>query len=173
MSASKATPYAALETLLKGSTPEKIQSCLLQSMKKASIQDIDTLSALLAPLASQADTTEHCVRCHAEYTENTNHPKACKIEHGEGDGERTRIGDDAITMTLDCCGIQFDSEEEPPTPFCILARHTINPDQVVYYDGDKGEGNEHVVTCEEFGCKKKRKKAATSNTKKAPAKKRK
>jgi hypothetical protein len=152
-----------LQTLLKSSTSRKVHECLLQTITTASVAEQEALSALLAPLAADAGLKKHCVRCHVTYTENKNHSTACKIEHGEGDGERTEVGDDAITMTLYCCGATFDSEDQPDQEFCILALHTTNVDDVVYYDSDDDAGeewvNQNVVSCKSRGCSKKRKAA--------------
>lgn len=164
MSSSNPTSIqATLQTLLKSSTSQKIQACLLQSLENASVAEQETLSVLLAPLTAEAGVSRHCVRCHHAYTENENHSHACKIKHNdEGDSERTEIGYEDMTTTLSCCGAVFDSEDGPDTEYCILAQHTTNSDDVVYYeDGNEGDDgvNEHVVSCESRGCSKKRKAA--------------
>jgi hypothetical protein len=168
MSPPKST-LSTLQTLLKSSTSTKIRDCLLQSLKTASAAEQEALAALLASLSAEAALKKHCVRCHATYTENKNNPTACKIEHGDGDGERTEVGDDAITMTLFCCGITYDSEDQPDPEFCIVAPHTTNVDDVVYFEDDDGydeEGvNPNVVSCETHGCSKKRKAAKKSGDK--------
>lgn len=148
-----------LQTLLKASTAENVQKCLLNSISEASIAQIDTLLALVQPLASAASTKLHCVRCHKSFFEHANNPKACRIPHdGRADGERTETGDDAVTMTESCCDISYDMEDGPPTKYCIVAEHTTVPEDVVYYDEeeDDGEGNQLVVTCASNGCKKRK-----------------
>ncbi|RDB24130.1 hypothetical protein Hypma_008665 [Hypsizygus marmoreus] len=137
---------------------------------------MDALSTLLAPLASDAKTSRHCVRCHQEYSENTNDNQACKIKHGmsDADGDLHSDYSDTCMITLYCCGKQH-LKDEMPTEWCIVASHTTNPEDVMYYDEEEDErddrGNERVVNCEEFGCMKKRKKPATSSKDKPPAKK--
>lgn len=118
-------------------------------MTAASLTQIDTLLVLVQPLASAASTKLHCVRCHKSFFEHTNNSTACRILHHDyGDGERTEIGDDAITITVSCCGIEYDSEEGPDTKDCIVAEHTTLPEEVVYYDEDEDDGgNRFVVTC--------------------------
>ena len=153
-----------LQTLLKTSTPEKLQKCLLDNIPEASAAHIDALLALVQPLASAASTKLHCVRCHKLFFEHTNNPDACRIPHdGRADGDRTETGDDAVTMTEACCGISYDMEDGPESKYCIVTEHTTVPEEVDYYneEADDGEDNQLVVTCAEKGCKK-RKAASTS-----------
>lgn len=130
---------------------------------------------LLAPLTTDASVRLHCVRCHGTYTENENHPSACKIEQDdEGESERTEVGNDAMTTTLTCCGISFDSEEGPDTKYCIMASHTTNLFDVVYYDEiddrDDVDGvNQNVVSCKSQGCSIKRKAAKKGGAKNGSA----
>jgi hypothetical protein len=148
-----------LQTLLKVSTAERLQKCLLDNIPEASVTQVDALLALMQPLASAASTKLHCVRCHKSFFEHANNPKSCRIPHdGRADGERTETGDDAVTMTESCCDISYDMEDGPPTKYCIVAEHTIVPEDVVYYDEeeDDGEGNQLVVTCATKGCKKRK-----------------
>ncbi|KDR74895.1 hypothetical protein GALMADRAFT_249809 [Galerina marginata CBS 339.88] len=152
-----------LKSLLSGSTGENIQACLIKSLTKATPEELKGLSTLLAPLSVQAGDKKHCVRCHVEYSDNENHQKACKIEHNkEGDYEQTNIGSDemTMTMTLYCCGIEFDSDDSPPTRFCIVEAHTTDLGEVMYYDDATEDGdNENVISCAKAGCSKKRKPA--------------
>jgi hypothetical protein len=148
-----------LQTLLNASTAEKLQKCLLNNIPEASDAQIDALLALVQPLASVASTKLHCVRCHKSFFEHANNPKACRIQHdGRADGERTETGDDAVTMTESCCDISYDMEDGPPSKYCIVAAHTVVPEDVDYYDeeDDDGEGNQLVVTCAANGCKKRK-----------------
>ena len=149
---------ATLQALLKSSTPGKIQTCLLKSLNAASTEEREVLSVLLAPLTADAGVSLHCVRCHSTYTENKNHPSACKINHNdEGDSERTEIGYEDMTTTVACCGASFDSEEGPDTEYCFEAPHTTDVDAVLYYDkvddDDDFDGvNQNVVSCESRRC---------------------
>ena len=162
-------PKVTLKALLEGSTPGKIQACLLKSLDEASITEQEALLALLAPLNLHAGIALHCVRCHDTYTENKNHSNACRIKHGShGDAERTETGDDAMTTTLACCGISFDSEEEPPTKYCFMAPHTTDVADVIYYDeaddiDDLDGVNENVISCKSLGCSRNRKRKAVKD----------
>ena len=53
------------------------QTCLLKSLEKAPTAEQEVLS----PLTADADVSLHCIRCRSAYTENKNHPSACKIKH--------------------------------------------------------------------------------------------
>ena len=156
--------HARILALLKEATPEHIKTALLSSIPNASAPQVDALSDLVASLASAASTKLHCVRCHESFYEHTNHAKACRIEHdGRADGERTEVGDDAITMMEMCCRIEYDSEHGPPSKWCIVTAHTTRPEEVEYFDEEDSDyGNELVVTCAQNGCLKKRKKAASA-----------
>src|SRR5882762_157022 len=70
-----------LQTLLKVSTAERLQKCLLDNIPEASVTQVDALLALMQPLASAASTKLHCVRCHKSFFEHANNPKACRIPH--------------------------------------------------------------------------------------------
>jgi hypothetical protein len=149
---------SSLQTLLKATTAEKLHECLLSTLPNASATQIDALLALVGPLAAAASNKLHCVRCQESFYENANHRKACSIPHHDDcNGERTRIGDDAITITESCCGIEYDMEEGPPTAFCIVAAHTTASNNVAYYDELEYEGNRFVVTCAANGCSKRKK----------------
>jgi len=162
-----------LQTLLKASTAERLQKCLLDNIPAASAAQIDALLALVQPLASAASTKLHCVRCHKSFFEHANNPKACRIPHdGRADGERTEIGDDAVTMTEYCCGISYDMDDGPPSEDCVVTEHTTVPEEVDYYDEeeDDDEGsNQLVVTCATKGCKKR--KATSASTEQGKGKK--
>lgn len=155
---------AAILKLIESTAPNQLQKALVAAVPNTSESQLKMLSEVLAPLAKTASVKKHCVRCHKTFLENQNHPKACTIEHAEGDCERTRTGDDAMTVTLYCCGLKYDSDDNPPTKFCIAAPHTIEPSEVEYYDEDEdgdSVGNENVVTCEENGCAIKKRKAVS------------
>lgn len=112
---------------------------------------------MLSSVAKAASTQEHCVRCHETFYENQNHQEACAIDHNEEDGN-------SVFSELKCCDSSWYPKrgESPPPQPCILAKHTTNPKDVRYFDEDEGGGNENVISCEERGCVKKKRKGAST-----------
>ncbi|KZP15148.1 hypothetical protein FIBSPDRAFT_935384 [Athelia psychrophila] len=159
----------ALKSLLETSSSRNVQRALIAALTNSTDEQVKALSDMLSSVAKAASTQKHCVRCHDPFFENQNHPKACTIKHNsEADADRAEIGSDTMVAELACCGYTYNPEEENPSNKpCIFAAHTSNPEDVDYFDGDQGEGNENVITCGEKGCtKKKRKGASTSGLKK-------
>lgn len=68
---------------------------------------------------------------------------ALYLHNEEGDGERTEIGSDEITITLGCCGTRMRASHQA----IASVRHTTNPRDLEYYNEEIGEGNENVETC--------------------------
>lgn len=132
----KIAAKARLLSLLKSSDSSIVQACLVEALSKATQRDVSALERLLESLATEAETTSHCVRCHEDYLPNENGPTACQIAHVEpGDYERVLIGYDNLMAVLDCCDkavypeghphdrhIPYSNWDDKP---CILARHTI------------------------------------------------
>ncbi len=156
-----------------GQSPQSTLDCLPGT---TDVQ-LKALSEILGPLVNDSKDKKHCVRCHATFTENNNHPSACKIKHSDyGDGDRYEAGSETLRITLPCCGIEYLSEDgEGPNVYCYTSTHTTDPSEVMYYDdnGDDGEecGNENVVTCQEKGCTTQKRKSAGGKSS-APNKKR-
>jgi len=91
----------------------------------------------------------HCVRCHKSFLEHKNHSKACAIPHNEDAesfGELVFHDDDTVTITLQCCLLEYDQETSPPE-VCIVAAHTTKVAEVVYYDEYNETGNMNIVRC--------------------------
>lgn len=163
--------HAALKTLVETTSPANLQKALLAALPNSTDEELRALSNMLSSVNKAASTQKHCVRCHDTFYENQNHPKACTIPHNdEPYTDRAEIGSDRIVAVMQCCGFTYDPEQRDPSRFCILAMHTTDPKGVKYYDEEEEDGNENVVTCEEKGCAKAKRKAASAN---GPAKKRK
>lgn len=166
--------HTALKKLIETTTPDNLQKALLAALPNSTDEQLQALSSMLLPVTKEASTQKHCVRCHNAFFDTQNHPKACTIMHGQFDGERASVGSDRCVATFFCCDLQFDPEQddyegEP----CIEEAHTTDPNDVDYYDGDQGEGNENVVTCGEKGCSKAKRKAASTKDGKRITKKKK
>jgi hypothetical protein len=108
------TSRVALQSLLKSTAPTTLQKALLEALPRMTAAQFNALSDILSPLAATASVAKHCMRCHKTFYENRNHAKACAIKHSEAEeGERARIGDDAILFTLSCCDESFEDDEGP------------------------------------------------------------
>lgn len=141
-----------------------MHKCLLDAAKTASATDKDVILRLLSPLADESTTTKHCVRCHQSYSESTNGPRACKIEHNYTDSEQDGRDVDLYWVTLSCCGERYNAEYEPKRRFCIEVPHTTGMEGIDYWrgeDDDRPRINEQIITCAEKGCKKSKKRSST------------
>ncbi|KZP15147.1 hypothetical protein FIBSPDRAFT_1048371 [Athelia psychrophila] len=161
-----AKSHTALKTLIETTSPANLQKALLSALPNSTDEELGALSNMLSSVKKAASTQKHCVRCHDTFYENQNHPKACTIQHTD-EADTVYVGNTLVAVML-CCGFRFDPEQNNPSKFCILATHTTNPKDVKYYDEDEEDGNVNVITCEETGCVKTKRKGASSN---GPAKK--
>lgn len=176
--APKSDSLIALTKLIKSTAPGNLQSTLLTALPGTSEAQRKVLSDVLAPLAQAAKDQKHCVRCHSPFYEHENHPDACAVEHNDDPGEPEHRGcwSDPAIYTLSCCDEEFEEDDEPDDPICYRESHTTDPTNVIYYDEDSHEQkaqNENVITCEENGCKIKKRKAPSKGKAAASTKKKK
>jgi len=121
------------------------------------------------PLLMPSTKNLHCVRCHQDYAESQNMKQACVIAHW-GDLDRVSKHSSGSTWEWDGCGCTFESDDYDDCGDggdCYKGRHTINPDEVEYINGNEEDAqkdaagsrrvyyeDEGVRTCKERGCTK-------------------
>ncbi|KAG9099441.1 hypothetical protein FS749_001248 [Ceratobasidium sp. UAMH 11750] len=144
----------ALRNRLSKCQPNKIGVALLDSVQTATPAELRVIQSLLAPLLESATVSLHCVHCHNQYTKPANHSSACNIEHMEPDTNRWGHN---YMHTFPCCGTEVESDfgdeyGDSAEIYCFTGPHTIDKEEVEYYDETSGDGNANIVECKEMGC---------------------
>ncbi|KAL1713312.1 hypothetical protein EV715DRAFT_211888 [Schizophyllum commune] len=133
-----------LDRILRGNVRSTAAETLLQGL--------DACGAYLGAAreaAMDAGRVRHCTRCHSQYKEVDNHPRACVIEH-----DATAVTKDGSVWVRLCC----ERREAPGTsvPPPMYGRHTT---QAITHDirhkvNDNGLTvlMGHFDTCEMRGC---------------------
>ena len=138
---------------------------LLASTALASPDDLAALFRLCGLADRATPTMAHCLRCHAGYDVALSPRGACKIEHSEDAEIESYKCKPGYEHSLPCCRLtwndEMDDEPEPPTRYCISARHTTSiadvrkhhrTDEEIEEYGDFDRRGRILETCAQAGC---------------------
>lgn len=132
----------ALRKFLQQSTVDAIARTILDSLKIATPENVQSLKEMLGPLFEDASNPLHCGRCHFQFVKSDNHDEACLVKcHDDPEWVPDGYGDDGGYYEMMCCGKTF-TEFDNPGEICFKTRHTTNPKNVRYREDKKEDKKE-------------------------------
>ncbi|KAG8698019.1 hypothetical protein FRC09_007479 [Ceratobasidium sp. 395] len=162
-----------LQEAIKYADSDTFTESLADSLDEVSTKTVQLVKELLTPILLDGyEDSRHCVRCHEAYTEKDNHASACIILCGSKFHAFALKAAPAQSYVMtDCCGRVFKNigTWNYSKITCIEARHTDDPNVVLYYDPTRGQrpddgkpkdatplekNNPNVLACAVKGCGK-------------------